>query len=416
MTTAEIITIGDELLIGQVVDTNSAWIGQQLNEAGIRIRQKIAIGDDENLILDTLKQSSQQANLILITGGLGPTKDDITKLALCKYFKSNLRFEESVFQYIEQIFKARGRAVTEVNRKQAEVPEKCTVIPNSQGTAPGMWFEKDKVVYVSMPGVPHEMKTMMEKSVLPMLKKKFSETNEFILHRTIMLQGIGESFLSDMLDGWETSLPQNLKLAYLPATGLLRLRLTGTGNNEKSLRELMDNELKKLNDLAAEYIYGFENESLEGAVGKLLTEKGLTLSTAESCTGGYIAHRITTVPGSSVYYKGSVVAYANEIKEKFLEIERRLIEDQGAVSEAVAKAMALSVQKQFATDYSIACSGIAGPGGGTENKPVGTVWIAIASPGDVKTWKLQLGSSRERVIMETSQHALSRLRKTILSS
>ncbi len=413
MTLAEIITIGDELLIGQVIDTNSAWMGQKLNETGIKIKQKTSVADEEDHIVAALNEAKKRADVILITGGLGPTKDDLTKYTLCKYFKSNLRFDEDVFLDIEKIFKARGREVTASNRKQAEVPEKCTVIHNSKGTAPGMWFEKDGKIYISMPGVPFEMKAMMEKDVLPKLKERFNTS--VILHKTILTQGIGESFLSDMIEEWENNLPKNIKLAYLPTPGQVRLRLSASGENEMEVRKQVEEEEKKLQALAGEYIYGYENDTLESLIGKLLKEKKQTLSIAESCTGGYIAHRITTVPGSSAYFFGSVVAYSYEMKEKFLDVNPGLLNTKGAVSEEVVIQMAENIKSKFKTDYSIAVSGIAGPDGGTPEKPVGTVWVAIAAPSKTITRKLQLGDNRERVVLETTQHALNMLRKILIN-
>jgi nicotinamide-nucleotide amidase len=414
MILAEIITIGDELLIGQVVDTNSAWMGRKLNEIGIKVHQKTSVSDNEQHIIAALNEAGARADVILITGGLGPTKDDLTKYTLCKYFKSNLRFDDDVFVDIEKIFRGRGKTVTELNRKQAEVPEKCSVIHNSCGTAPGMWFEKDKKVFVSMPGVPHEMIAMMEKDVLKKLKEKFN--TPFILHKTILTQGIGESFLSDLIENWESNLPENIKLAYLPSPGLVRLRLTATGIHDEDIKNQIEEEVKALHSVAGEYIYGYDDDSLESLVGKLLKDKSKTLSTAESCTGGYIAHRITSIPGSSAYYIGSIVAYSNMIKEDFLEVENEIIEKKGTVSEEVVKQMAQHVKDKFRTDYSIACSGIAGPDGGTEEKPVGTVWIAVATPEKIVTQKLRLGNNRERIIIETAQYAFNLLRKNLIES
>jgi len=412
MTLAEIITIGDELLIGQVVDTNSAWIGQKLNEIGIKVKQITSVSDDESHIISALNEARNRADLILITGGLGPTKDDLTKYTLCKYFKSNLRFDQEAFLNVERIFKSRGKEVTEVNRKQAEIPEKCNVIQNSMGTAPGMWFENRKKVFISMPGVPYEMKSMMEQKILPVLQQRFN--GKAIVHKTILTQGIGESSLSDMIEEWELQLPQNTKLAYLPSPGLVRLRLTATGTNQDDLYTIVEDETKKLLEIAGEYIYGFDDDSLEKIVGHLLREKSATLSSAESCTGGYIAHRITTIPGSSDYFIGSVVAYANRVKENFLDVPKEILDQHGAVSEETVIAMATKMNKKFATDYSIAVSGIAGPGGGTPEKPVGTVWLAIAHPKGTFTKKLLLGTVRERVIIETSLHALNNLRKILI--
>ncbi len=414
MILSEIITIGDELLIGQVVDTNSSWMGRKLNEIGIKVHQKTSVSDNDEHIVAALNEARRRADVILITGGLGPTKDDITKYTLCKYFKSNLRFDDQVFLDIEKIFKARGRTVTEINRRQAEVPEKCIAIRNSRGTAPGMWFEMDEKVIVSMPGVPDEMKAMMEKDVLEMLKKKYK--SPFIFHKNVLTQGIGESYLSDMIESWEDNLPGNIKLAYLPAAGLVRLRLSATGENETELKAQVNEEVKKLHAIAGEYIYGYDEETLELIIGQLLKEKKQTLSVAESCTGGYISHRITSVPGSSEYFIGSLVPYSNSIKENFLNVDGEILKTKGAVSEEVVKQMAEHVKSKFQTDYSIACSGIAGPSGGTVEKPVGTVWIAIATPEKVITKKLQLGQHRERVIRETALNALNMFRKILLGT
>jgi nicotinamide-nucleotide amidase len=413
MTLAEIITIGDELLIGQVVDTNSAWMAQRLNEIGIKVKQITSVSDDEQHIINALNEARQRADIILMTGGLGPTNDDITKYTLCKYFKSNLRFDEEAFLNVERIFKARGREVTETNRKQAEVPEKCDVIQNPNGTAPGMWFDIRNIIYVSMPGVPHEMMPMMENFVLPKLKSRFNVNR--IFHRTVLTQGIGESFLADKIKTWESNLPSHIRLAYLPSPGTVRLRLSAEGEDETEIKQEVNMQVEKLQPLISDFIYGYNEDSLEELVGELLRKNNATLSTAESCTGGYIAHRITTVPGSSDYYIGSMIAYSNSIKENYLDIPKTLIEKHGAVSEEVVRAMAKSVKEKFKTDYSIAVSGIAGPGGGTAEKPVGTVWLAIASKEKIFSKRLLLGAKRNRVIMETSLHALNYLRKIILA-
>ncbi|MBL0139538.1 MAG: competence/damage-inducible protein A [Bacteroidetes bacterium] len=412
MKLAEIITIGDELLIGQVIDTNSAWMGQKLNSIGVKVKQITSVSDDAEHIIAALNEARKRADLIFITGGLGPTKDDITKITLCRYFNSSLRFDEKSFEVITEIFKARGRGVTDTNRKQAEVPSNCEVLLNKWGTAPGMWFDDEGKVFVSMPGVPYEMKGIMENEVLPRLINRFKLPP--IQHRTILTQGIGESNLSDLISSWEDKLPPYMKLAYLPSPGMVRLRISANGTNESALRSEMESEVKKLISIAGEYIYGFEEEKLESIIGELLRQQGKTLSTAESCTGGYIAHKITTIPGSSDYYIGSVIAYANRIKEKFLDVDPNIFEVHGAVSEQAVKAMAAHVKEKFGTDYSIACSGIAGPGGGTEEKPVGTVWLALATPEQVITRKFLLGRVRERVIMEASQHALNLLRKALV--
>lgn len=407
----EIITIGDELLIGQVVDTNSAWMAQHLNALGIRVKQITSVSDDREHILKALAEAARRVDIILITGGLGPTKDDITKVTLCEYFNTGLRFDERAYEDVERLFKQRGREITPTNRKQAEVLENCTVLYNSRGTAPGMWVEDKGKIYVSMPGVPFEMKTMMEKDVLPRLTQRF--TLPAIVHKTILTQGIGESFLSDLITDWEDALPQHIKLAYLPSPGMVRLRLSAYGEVKSVLEQELNALLPPLQNLIAKFIYGYEDDTLEGVVGQLLLQNKATLSTAESCTGGYIAHRITSVSGSSAYFKGAVVAYDNAVKENQLQVPKALLDHHGAVSEEVVTHMAKAVRQLLQTDYSIACSGVAGPTGGTEAKPVGTVWIAVGTPAGVISKKLQLGDSRERVIHETALYAMNLLRKLL---
>ena len=412
MISAQIITIGDEILIGQITDTNSAFISQKLNEAGIPVTKKISVADDAEAITSAIDEAVMQSNIVIITGGLGPTKDDITKITLSKYFNSPLRFDKASYENIEFLFKSRGKEVTELNRKQAEVPESCTVIPNKRGTAPGMWFEKNECVLISLPGVPQEMKAMLEENVIPVLKEKFK--TPFIYHKNILTQGIGESALAELIEGWENNLPPDIRLAYLPSTGMVRLRLSVSGNEKDILQKRVDEEVERVKKIAGEFIYGYDDDTLEKIIGNLLRDKKEILCTAESCTGGYIAHRITTVPGSSDYFTGSVVAYANEVKENFLNVPDELIEKYGAVSEEVVRLMAENAKAIFGTDYSIACSGIAGPDGGTEEKPVGTVWIAVAAPREIKTKLLHLGNGRMKVIEETCLNVLNMLRKELM--
>jgi nicotinamide-nucleotide amidase len=409
---AEIITIGDEILIGQIVDTNSAWIAQELNLIGIKIKQISSVSDDEQHIIKSIEEAKSRANLILITGGLGPTKDDLTKNTLCKYFNVSLKFDARAYKDVERLFKSRGREVTEINRKQAELPENCKPIYNAVGTAPGMWFEQEGKIIVSMPGVPHEMKEMMKNDVLKRLPNYFDAP--VILHKTILTQGVGESFLSEMISNWEDELPNHIKLAYLPAPGVVRLRLSATGTDKSILTKEVDDLVIKLKEIAGKYIYGYDEDSLEKLVGELLLKRKQTLSLAESCSGGYISHLITSIPGSSAYYKGSIVAYDYEVKTKELGVKKETLEKHGAVSEKTVIEMAEGVKEKLNTDYSVACSGIAGPGGGTPDKPVGTVWIAVSMPGKTITKKFQLGDNRERVIRETSLHALNMLRKEMM--
>ncbi len=404
---AEIITIGDELLIGQVIDTNSAWMAEQLNLIGIKVHQITSISDDQTHILTTLHEASERAQLILITGGLGPTKDDITKQTLCKYFDTSLVFSEKAYANVEKIFSSRGYAVTELNRLQAMVPANCKVIANPNGTAPCMWFEKNDCIYVSMPGVPFEMKAIMEQEIIPQLLDKL---NKVIIHRTILTEGVGESHLASIIEPWEDSLPSFIKLAYLPQPGMVRLRLTAYGTDRNELQEAIDKAEKELYPLAGNYIFGFDNDTMESVVGQLLRDKGLTLSTSESCTGGNIAQLITSIAGSSDYFKGSIVAYSNEIKENLLGVPHQVLVEHGAVSEQTVIAMAEGIRSRFATDYAISVSGIAGPGGGTAEKPVGTTWIAVATPTETIARKFMFGEHRGRNIRKASISALNMLR------
>jgi len=411
--TAEIISIGDELLIGQVVNTNASWISEQFNAAGFSISRITTISDQKSQIISALKEASERSKIILITGGLGPTKDDITKDSLCEYFNTKLVFDESVHENIKELFYKRGFKVSELNRKQAEIPENCTPIKNLHGTAPGLWFEHDEVVYVSMPGVPYEMKYIVQQHIIPELSKRFSP--QAILHKTVLTQGFPESKLAKKIEKWEDGLPSNIKLAYLPSPGIVRLRLSATGKEKSDLELQVNNEIDFLKKLIPGAIFGYDNDNLYEVVGTLLKKKDQTISTAESCTGGYIAHLITSVAGSSEYFKGSVIAYSNEIKESILKVQHQSLIDHGAVSEKVIMEMALGVKSKMNTDYAIATSGIAGPGGGTSDKPVGTTWIAIATPVKIITKEFMMGDHRERNIKKTAMTALNMLRKEILS-
>jgi nicotinamide-nucleotide amidase len=408
---AEIITIGDELLIGQVVDTNSAWMAHELNKQGIKVHQITSVSDEEQHILDALKEASERVELILMTGGLGPTKDDITKYTLCRYFNTELVFDQVTYDNLVRVFKRFGRDITPRNRTQADLPANCIPLINQRGTASGMWFEKDNVVYVSMPGVPHEMKAMMQNDVLPRLKQRF--TTSFIMHKTVLTQGIGESFLADQLVTFEDELPAEFKLAYLPASGMVRLRLTAMGE-EHHVRTMMDSQLKKLVSIVQPYIYGYDEDALEAVVGRLLKENNKTVCTAESCTGGFVAHLLTRIAGSSDYYVGSTITYSYPSKTNILNVPADLLNKHGAVSEEVVRIMAVECRKLLNADYSVATTGIAGPGGGTNDKPVGTVWIGVASADGVTAKKFQFGGDRQQNIELTGYNALSMLRKTIL--
>jgi nicotinamide-nucleotide amidase len=409
---AEIVSIGDELLIGQVVNTNASWIAGQLHSLGFSIRQVTAISDDRNEISTAIENALSRSDVVLLTGGLGPTKDDITKHVLCEYFGTTLILHEPSLDLIKKLFAARGWELSEHNRKQAEVPVGCTPVPNHLGTAPGMWFEKDGKVLVSMPGVPFEMEAMMENYVLPKIALRHHQ--QVVVHKTIQTQGVGESRLMEMISEWEDALPPNFKLAYLPQPGIVRLRLTASDSTRESAMEQLDEQVKALRSLIPDLIFGYDNETLEEVVGKLLRQRQATLSAAESCTGGYISHLITSVPGSSDYFSGSVIAYANEIKHHFLGVTEESLKKYGAVSEQVVTEMAAGARKRFGTGFALATSGIAGPDGGTPEKPVGLVWIALATRQGVITKKAMYGEHRGRNIRRSALDALNMLRLELL--
>lgn len=409
--TAEIISIGDELLIGQVINTNASWMGDLLNRNGIRVTQIKAIADDKEAILKAIDEGFKASDLILITGGLGPTKDDITKHTLCEYFDTKLVFNEEAFVRIKEIFALRHFEVTDVNKAQADLPESCTPLTNINGTASGMWFEKNGKVLVSMPGVPFEMQPMMENEVIPRVKAKFK--TPVILHKTIMTQGVGESFLAKRIEDWENSLPKNIKLAYLPQPGIVRLRLSARGENKEKCKKYIAELVGKLELIIGDLIFAYDDVLLEEAVGETLKTHKKTIATAESCTGGYIAHLLSSISGSSAYFKGSAVTYANEIKETILDVSKEALLNEGAVSEAVVKQMALGARRKFGTDYALATSGIAGPDGGTIDKPVGTTWIAIAGPNGVRAKKYHFGEHRGRNIRRAALTALFELKKEV---
>lgn len=409
---AEIITIGDEILIGQVIDTNSAWIAAELNLIGFRVKQITSVSDEKDHILESLENAQKRADLILITGGLGPTRDDKTKLALCEYFKTRLIFNEQAYKNIERIFTSRNIEITSENRKQAELPEACTPLRNLEGTAFGMLFEKNGKMIFSLPGVPYEMKYLLTNEVLPRVIKKFKAP--FVIHKTILTQGVSESVLAQAIEKWELNLPEHVKLAYLPSPGSVRLRLSSVGDNEIVLKETIKNYSNQLTQLIPEWICGYNGETLQEIVGNLLTESKKTVSTAESCSGGYISHLITSISGSSNYFIGSIVAYSNQVKINELGIENETINQNGAVSREVAEEMANACKIKFNSDYAIAVTGIAGPLGGTAEKPVGTVWIAISSPKNTISMKFLFGENRERNILKTSLTALNMLRKEIV--
>jgi nicotinamide-nucleotide amidase len=408
---AELLTIGDEILYGQIVDTNSQWMSVELDKVGIKVIRKTTVGDVETEILTAFAEAEKRADIILITGGLGPTSDDLTKPLLAKYFNCEMRLHEEALAEVTAIFKSRGRELTETNKQQAVLPVCCTKITNAIGTAPGMWFEKNGKVFMSMPGVPFEMKKMMTDLVIPRLKEKF--LLPVIVHKVIRTVGIGESMLADKIVTWEKSLPAHIKLAYLPSIGEVKLRLTGMGANEKSLREDIEGLAEKLIPLAGEYIYGYGEEPLEVAIGKMLRDKGVTISIAESCTGGYLSHLVTSVPGSSQYFLGSMVPYDYQIKMRQLGVRPEVLEQYGAVSEPTIIEMANIVRAKFNTDIGVATSGIAGPGGATPEKPVGLVWIAYSDKNHTVTKKLQLTTDRLLNIKAASIAVLNLIRLSL---
>ena len=401
----EIIVIGDELLIGQVTDTNSGWIARELNHIGWEVTEITTVRDRSREITDALNSSFGRVDVVLMTGGLGPTKDDITKQTLCDYFGGKLVFDESVFANVEAIFRRRKLTMNDSTRNQAYVPNVCTVIQNSVGTAPVMWFERNGKVLVSMPGVPTEMKTVMKEAVISRLREYFQDHSS-ILHRTCLVKDFTESRLSETLSDFEAQLPACIKLAYLPTPGVIRLRLTARGDEESYLQKIIDDEFFKLRTILGSHLFCGSDTTLAGALGSILTERGETLATAESCTGGNIAHEITRIAGSSVYFKGSVVAYSNEVKTRVLNVSSETLSGFGAVSRETVLQMVSGVQRLLSSDCAIATSGIAGPGGGSVEKPVGTVWIAVRYGERSEAECFCFEGDREQVIARATQSAL----------
>ena len=411
---AEIITIGDEILFGQIIDTNTQWIGTELTGIGIRPVRKTSVGDNKEDILAAFTEASKRVEIVIVTGGLGPTKDDITKHTFCEYFGSELKINEEALQLVTSFFAKRGRAMTELNIQQAALPTNATYIPNLWGTAPGMWFEKDGVIYVSLPGVPYEMKSLMQFEILPRLKERF--TFNIIQHKLIKTIGIGESFLAEKIEHWEDALPEHIKLAYLPHFGQVKLRLTGTGTDQNLLDAELQNQIDLVLPLIKEHVFGYDSDELESVVGTLLIKQQATIGTAESCTGGFVAHRLTNIAGSSRYFEGSVVSYSNAVKVNVLGVSQETLNTYGAVSEQTAIEMAEGARRVLNTTYAISTTGIAGPDGGTVEKPVGTVWIACATPTETVTLLLKLSGIRSINIELTSNQVLNLLRKTILKN
>jgi nicotinamide-nucleotide amidase len=413
---AAIITIGDEILIGQIVDTNSGFIAKSLDKIGVDIHEMISISDNKKHILDTFATLQNQVDLVLITGGLGPTKDDITKHTFCEYFEDQLvRNEEVEKHVIELIEKAMNRPASQMNKDQALVPSKCTVLHNAVGTAPGMWMKKDSTVYISLPGVPYEMKYILENGIIPKIVKEYQRP--YIIHKTILTYGQGESLVAERIEDWENNLPEFIKLAYLPSPGRVRLRLSARGIDKELLEKKINENVLSLTQLIGDIIVGYEeDETIEVMLGRLLTSKKATLATAESCTGGKIAQVITSVPGASNYFKGSVVSYATETKISVLGISPDIIKEHSVVSFEVAKQMALAVKKMMNTDYAIATTGNAGPSKGDGNSEIGTVFIAIATPNDLIVEEFNFGQPRVKVIDRAVNKAFEMLQKEILKN
>ena len=406
---AEIITIGDEILYGQINDTNSQWICENLSQLGIKVAFRSTIGDNKKDIIFSFARAKKRSDLIIITGGLGPTPDDLTKPCLAEFFGVGMKKDPQTLSHLEALFRQWGKELTATNETQAELPENARVLNNYQGTAPGMWFEEGNKVYVSLPGVPFEMKSLMKNEVFPAIQKRWQLP--VIFHRTIKTAGIGESYLHDLIHDWEKNLPEHIKLAYLPTFSQVKLRLTSSGSHLEELQTDTEREIEKVIPLIGKYIYGYDNDTLESSIGVLLNHYNYKIATAESCTGGHTAHLLTSVPGSSHYYKGSVIAYANEVKINELQVNNEDLEVSGAVSEAVVTQMVKGVCLKMGVETAVATSGIAGPDGGTTEKPVGTIWIASCVKGDVKTRLLNLGPrDRSTIINISSLAALNLLR------
>jgi nicotinamide-nucleotide amidase len=412
MIKAEIITIGDEILYGQITDTNTQWISAELDKIGIRTIRKSSVGDSEEAILGIFEESSKRADLVIVTGGLGPTKDDITKKTFCKFFNTELVMNPQALADVTEFFKKRGRELSDLNKGQGELPANATFIPNTMGTAPGMWFEQNGVVFISMPGVPFEMKGMMNLTLLPKLKEHFK--TPIIFHKVIRTIGIGESYLAEMIETWEDALPEHIKLAYLPSMGNVKLRLTGFGEDLATIEKQVEEQFQQVLPLIQEYVYGFGSDEIEQVIGRKLIDRKETIAVAESCTGGYLAHQFTKVSGSSAYFMGGIISYDNAIKMNQLGVKQETLETYGAVSEQTVTEMSTNVRKLMKTTYGLATSGVAGPNGGTPEKPVGTIWIAISTENETITKQLTLGGSREQNVHLTAINILNLLRTKCL--
>jgi nicotinamide-nucleotide amidase len=413
MVRAEIITIGDEILYGQILDTNTQWISLELDKIGIKTVRKSSVGDQRDEIVQILVEAQKRADIVFITGGLGPTKDDLTKKILADFFDCPLNYHPDALADVTDFFAKRGRELSDINRDQALLPTKCTFIPNKQGTAPAMWFNEQDTIWVSMPGVPFEMKAIMETEVLPRIVTHFKLP--VIVHQIRKVVGIGESYLSDLIQDWELQLPTHLKLAYLPSLGIVKLRLTGFGKDKVELHADIEAEFEKVMPLIKSYVFGREKDELAAVVGQILVLQHASLSVAESCTGGYLAHQFTQHAGSSAFFQGGIISYSNEVKVKQLGVSQEILDQDGAVSENCVKAMATGARKQLGTTYALATSGIAGPDGGSEDKPVGTIWIALAHPEGVIARKLTQGGTRIQNIHLSSLTAINLLRRYLLN-
>ncbi len=411
---ATIVTIGDEILIGQIVDTNSGFIAKSLDRIGVAVHEMLSISDDKQHILDTFSKLQNQVDLVIITGGLGPTKDDITKHTFCEYFDDQLVVDEAVLAHVTAIIEGfYKRPITQLNRDQALVPSKCTVLHNAMGTAPGMWMKKEQTVFISLPGVPYEMKYLIEHEIIPKVVREYERP--YILHKTIMTYGEGESKVAERIETWENNLPSFIKLAYLPSPGKVRLRLSARGTDKEMLEKAIEENVISLTQIIGDIIVGFdEGETIEVILGRLLTQHKKSIATAESCTGGKIAQVLSAVPGASNYFKGSVVSYATETKIKVLGIAPELIEKYSVVSAEVAQAMALSIRKIMETDFAIATTGNAGPSKGDSEAEVGTVFIALATPNEVIVQEFNFGQPREKVLERAVNKSLEMLQKEIL--
>ncbi|MBO0951277.1 competence/damage-inducible protein A [Fibrella forsythiae] len=411
---AEVITIGDEILFGQIIDTNTQWISTELTNIGIRTVRKTSVGDEASVILAALSEAAARADVVIITGGLGPTKDDITKKTLCEFFGVGMVRNQAALELVTGFFEKRGREMTDLNRMQADLPENAEYIQNDWGTAPGMWFDQEGIVFISLPGVPFEMKSLMTYRMLPKLKERFEMP--VIRHKMIRTIGIGESFLAERIEAWEDALPPHIRLAYLPSFGQVKLRLTATGTDSDQLGRELDEQVANVMPLIGNHVYGFDADEIEQVVIRLLKEKDLMLGVAESCTGGQVAATLTKVPGVSAVFAGGVVSYSNEVKIIALGVNPETLGQFGAVSEPTASEMAEGVRIMLGTDVGIATTGIAGPDGGTPDKPVGTIWIAVATDKGTVTKHLKLGQYREQNITLTTTYLLNLLREQLIES